>query len=379
MTATSPAEASGNRQLQSDISPMPQPQAGARLAENVAPLALRRPTDQPVVTPPPTTASPLPEQKPGEFDPSPPPPKPAPEPRSKEQFDAEQRAIYLESRGAPAETVKSWRDQAAILEAERARKEAYTTKQYESDLAQYNARETAKATARQKIPETQETLKQQRLTTQQAQQKQDLEAQFGNLPQHVHEYLAKGKENTMLAVNSLEGLKNARMAMDAGTLFGIDAPIKLLYYQARAAAGDADASRIVAATQNYKTSLGPLAAQAIRAYGGTQISNQDRIMGMQMSGADVSLDEKSARRLLDIAERSAVAKINEHRGDLDNMLQKQPPMLRRMYDVPDPLAPVPADKGAGAPKEFASEADAAAARLPRGTKVRINGRMGTVQ
>ena len=44
----------------------------------------------------------------------------------------------------------------------------------------------------------------------------------------------------------------------------------------------------------------------------------------------------------------------------------------------DPLTGMPAAK-IDEVRDFASEAEAAAAHLPKGTKVRVNGRRGTVQ
>lgn len=82
--------------------------------------------------------------------------------------------------------------------------------------------------------------------------------------------------------------------------------------------------------------------------------------------------------MLDIAERSAIAKINEHRGDLDNLLKTQPPTLRRLYDVPDPLTAMPAEKAA-APPSFATMQEAEQANLPRGTKIIVGGKRFKVQ
>lgn len=357
-----------------DITPMPVPAPGVQLAQayQTPPLAPRRPTDAPPAMPAPQTSEPLPAgPATGVFDKPTPPSMPSPEPRTPAQAFYERRLAEEQD----PETQRFLKDRIAPLEAERARKEAITMKQYDSDRALYNQGMEAWTTSQRSLPQTQEDLKQKRYATQKQQEEDAQRAQFGNLPPAVHEYLSESKKTALGAVNALEGVRNAKEVVDAGTLFGIAAPAKLAYYQLRAEAGDKEAARIVAATQTYKTALGPVAAQAIKAYGGTQISNEDRRQGMAMAGADVSLDEKTARRMLDIAERSAIAKINEHRGDLDTMLQNQPAMLRRLYDVPDPLTGMPSAKRT----DFPSMEEAQKANLPVGSRFTINGKKFKVQ
>jgi len=372
--AGSPPEAAGNRPIVSDIAPMPA--AGTQTAQyQPPPIAPRRPTDAPVVMPPQQTAAPLPPQATGMYERPTPPKMPDPTARSPVEADFEQKSLREQD-----PVLQRWyAGQAAIRAEARTKRDALNTKEYESERALYDQKYRAWEDAQRKLPETAEDLKKKRYEVQQQAEQDAQRAQFGNLPQHVHAYLDEGKKNAISAVGSLEGIRNAKEVVDAGTLFGVAAPAKLLYYQGLAEAGDKNAARIVAATQTYKTALGPVAAQAIKSYGGTQISNEDRRQGMAMAGADVSLDEKTARRMLDIAERSAIAKINEHRGDLDTMLQKQPPLLRRMYDVPDPMAAIPAEKSAAAPRVFNSMEEAEAAKLDRGTRIIINGKKFKVQ
>jgi hypothetical protein len=209
-------------------------------------------------------------------------------------------------------------------------------------------------------------------------EKEATRATYGNVPSFVMDDLKDRKTKAATAVGSIEGINNAKLAMEAGTVFGVTAPAQLLYYRARATAGDQNAQRIVTATETFKNNLGPIAAAAIKAYGGPQISNEDRRFGLQMSGADITQDEASARRLLDIAERSAQAQLKDHRQYLDTALKNQPPVLRQMFDVPDPLPgiPVPA-AGPKAVVDVASEAEAQ--KLPSGTRFRLNGRTGTVK
>jgi soluble lytic murein transglycosylase-like protein len=325
----------------------------------------------------------VPVVAPGEFiRPKPVPPKPPdPTPMSPRETAARQA---LQSQYIADPTFK-YRAEKAIAEEEAKRKfiddrniEAYKADaqrfpQQEADyykmleerprIKEKHAAEMAKAAAEQRDRAAKE---QQRAT-------------FGDMPSFVMDDLKDRKAKAATAVGSLEGMNNAKLAMEAGTVFGITAPAQLVYYRARAAAGDQNAQRIVTATETFKNNLGPIAAAAIKAYGGPQISNEDRRFGLQMSGADITQDEASARRLLDIAERSAQAALKDHRQYLDDTMKDQPPALRRMFDVPDPLPGVPVS--AAGPKTVVDVADEAEAqKLPPGTRFRLkNGRTGTVK
>jgi hypothetical protein len=224
-----------------------------------------------------------------------------------------------------------------------------------------------------------EKLKQEKYSTQKQAEEDQLKGAYGNLPPHIHTYLKDSKDKAQSAVGALEGLGNAEAALNAGTLFGIDAPARLLWYKAKAAAGDQEAARIVAATETYKTSLGPVAAQAIRSYAGPQVSNNDTKLGFMMAGADYTLNEKSARQLIDIAKRSGLAALNEHRDNMDTMLKGQQgeERLRRVYDVPNVMPGVPMP--GGGPASFATEEAAKASNLPDGTPIMINGRRARIR
>jgi hypothetical protein len=294
----------------------------------------------------------------------------------------ELKGIAIQQQAPDNDIVQAWGQK--FIDFGKARREAEyqrQVEQYKSDIQYWNAQELQRVEREANLPKTQLELQEQASKLRAAQAQEQSRTAFGTLPDHVVSYLSEGKKNALAAVGSLEGLRNAREAMNAGTVFGIDAQAKLLYYRARAAMGDPDAQRIVAATETFKTNLGPVAQAAIRAYGGTQISNQDRLFGLQMSGADIGQNEASAKRLLDIAERSAQAKIAEHRSDLDDILQGQPPRVKRMFDVPEPVAstPFPAKPSPQAAPVIDVGSEAEAQSLPQGTRFRLNGRTGTVR
>jgi len=170
---------------------------------------------------------------------------------------------------------------------------------------------------------------------------ENVEQAFGNLPGHVVADLTKRQASAQTAVDAITAMNNAKLAMDSGTIFGLGADAKLLYYRARAFAGDQDAARIVASTENFKNNLAPLALKMIHGVGGSQISNEDRRVGTQMAGSDITQNRQSAERLIEIASRAAQNEINIHRAYLNMALQGQPARLKSMFDVQEPLPGIP--------------------------------------
>jgi hypothetical protein len=327
----------------------------------------------------PQTSAPLPNQAPGVYD------KPIP-PELPKRTQEDPRHQYLiteilrrKQMGDDPVIINGLEAQAAEWEKRRAFKDAENQRKYQSDLAQHNEKMQNFLTANQGLPMAKEKLTQEKYSTQKQAEEDQLKGAYGNLPPHIHTYLKESKDKAQSAVGALEGLGNAEAALNAGTLFGIDAPAKLLWYKAKAATGDQEAARIVAATETYKTSLGPVAAQAIRSYAGPQVSNNDTKLGFMMAGADYTLNEKSARQLIDIAKRSGLAALNEHRDNMDTMLKGQQgeERLRRVYDVPNAMPGIALP--GGGPASFATEEAAKASNLPDGTPIMINGRRARIR
>ena len=344
------------------------PPIGARGGVAIPPLAEENPVTPSDIMPAPTRVAeargvvpgaapvqpPSPGAAPGEYrPPKPTPPEPLKripetdlERRIRETLiiNPEYRPALLAAQQAAAERKMAEDSEKTRYQADVQRYEA-ERKEEQAWLAGAGEREDKKRMRDLQVQEHQQKVKQ-------AQEAEQLRQTYGNLPAPIASHLEESKKGAAVASASLEGMANARQAMEAGTIFGFGAEAKLIAYQVAAAAGNKYAARIVAATETFKTNLGPAAQAAIRAYGGAQISNEDRRFGLQMSGADISQNEESARRLLDIAERSARAKLVEHRDTTETFLKGQPEILRKLYHVPDPLPGV-AVRG-GAPTEASS-------------------------
>lgn len=66
-------------------------------------------------------------------------------------------------------------------------------------------------------------------------------------------------------------------------------------------------------TEAYGAAIGSRVASMVKAFGsGTAISDGDRRFAADMAGGNITLDEKSMRRILDIGEKAARGKIDQH-------------------------------------------------------------------
>jgi len=227
---------------------------------------------------------------------------------------------------------------------------------YDAQVQDWRTKEAAYQQSKATEQERQTALERHGLELKKQQEADALTQSYGNLPAPVASHLDESTKTAKAASGSLEALNDARLAMEAGTLFGLGANAKLLAYRAAALAGDRDAARIVAATETYKTNLGPIIQATVRGYGGTQISNKDLDFARSMAGADITQNRETAERLLKIGEQAARYTLQEHRDRVDTLLAGQPAKareaLRSVYNVRDPLPGVAV--GGGKPSDVSS-------------------------
>jgi hypothetical protein len=257
--------------------------------------------------------------------------------------------------------------------------------QYRADVARAEAALAKHEQEKATVQERGQSLTKNKLDLENARRAEQVRNIYGDIPEHTRKYLEESRDTAMSATNTLQAINQAKVAMDAGTVFGAGAELKLMGYRAAALAGNKEAAKIVAATQIFKTSLGPMIQDTVRKYGGSQISNIDLKFAREMGGQDISQDPATAATLLRIGEQVSNQHIKEHGERVNNMIQGQPATahntLRETYRVPGMLPSVPIggpEPAAAAPRAFATEAEAAASGLPRGTPVIINGRRGRI-
>lgn len=132
----------------------------------------------------------------------------------------------------------------------------------------------------------------------------------------------KSQEGATAARDDINSIHRARTELDAkgGVFSGSKADVKLYLSKAAELLG-VPASDKIANTEAYGAAIGQRVASMVKAFGsGTAISDGDRRFAAAMAGGQVTLDEKSMRRILDIGEQAARGKIDIHNSLVDHTL-----------------------------------------------------------
>jgi len=120
------------------------------------------------------------------------------------------------------------------------------------------------------------------------------------------------------AAVGLNGLREARKAIDGGAITGFAADQRLALQKIGALLG-ADPAKVTN-TETFRAAIAPQVAAVMKAtVGSTQISNADREFAERAAGGSITLDQTSITRLLDIMERASTAVIAEHNDRLDRI------------------------------------------------------------
>ncbi|MBR0868933.1 hypothetical protein JQ633_01075 [Bradyrhizobium tropiciagri] len=131
----------------------------------------------------------------------------------------------------------------------------------------------------------------------------------------------QSQEKASAARDDINSIHAAREQLDAqgGVFSGTLADKKLALGKIYAMLGG-DNSK-VANTESYGAAIGQRVASMVKAFGsGTAISDSDRKFASAMAGGNITLDESSMRRILDIGEKAARAKIVQHNQFVDKIV-----------------------------------------------------------
>lgn len=342
-----------------------------------------------VITPQaaPTQAPPQPEQLPPELRQGPPPPIPAPEPMSPREVGA-RRALAGE--GSQDPVVRGAADLVIKEETDRRnRADAMRGTQYQEDRKHYDEiekkkvdwvlgaqkrQEEAAAAAAAAEKHKHEMLK--------ATDEESRRRMFGNLPaDEVLKELKSSKDIAHSVRTGIIAVHDAREALKGGAITGSAADFRLGVAKAVTALGFADKGDVVANTETFRAAMAPVVASILHAtVGTTQLSEGDRKFAERAAGGNIALDPQSIERLMGIIERNSNEVLAQHQNKVKTFFGDSP-QGNALFGVETPTfkkADATAPQ-AGAPHEFATEKDAEAAGLPRGTIVIINGRRGRVQ
>lgn len=129
------------------------------------------------------------------------------------------------------------------------------------------------------------------------------------------------QEKAFAARDDVDAIHRARGELDqkGGVFSGSFADKKLYLAKAAELLGVPNAGSIQN-TEAYGSAIGQRVAVMVKAFGsGTAISDGDRKFAAAMAGGQVTLDENSMRRILDIGEKAARSKIDYHNQFVDKV------------------------------------------------------------
>lgn len=155
--------------------------------------------------------------------------------------------------------------------------------------------------------------------------------------------------------SGLTGLREARAAIQGGAITGAAANQVLGLQKIGAALGLSNSDKIVN-TETFRAAIAPQVAAVLKSTVGTaNISNTDREFAEKAAGGNITLDEKSISRLLDIMEKASVGKLTAHQKTLE-----------KVYPDPEKYARERALFGVDMPAEIPAPVQAAPASPDRG-------------
>jgi len=125
------------------------------------------------------------------------------------------------------------------------------------------------------------------------------------------------------ARDEIQSIHRARSQLDApgGIFSGTAADTRLKLAKVAEFLGVPDAGKIVN-SEAFGSAIGSRVLALVKNLGsGTAISNADRDFAAAMAGGNLKLDEKSIRRILDIGEKAARVRIQQHNDLVDHTLK----------------------------------------------------------
>jgi len=185
-------------------------------------------------------------------------------------------------------------------------------------------------------------------------------AQLTVLKDSVLPKLDESQKGATAARDEIQAIHRAREQLDApgGIFSGSASEIRLKVAKAAELIGVPNADKI-SNTEAFSAAIGSRVLSLVKGLGaGTSISNADRAFAERMAGGNISLDETSIRKILEIGERAARSKIDTHNATAGKII-KSNEALKPYADVYGVEAPgqYQRPKGGQAPSTFSSPAD----------------------
>lgn len=167
----------------------------------------------------------------------------------------------------------------------------------------------------------------------------------GGENKQVFDAVAESATSARAAAVGLNGIREARKAMEAGGIFGAGADWKLELQKVGASLGIADPQAIVN-TETFRSAIAPQVSAMLKStVGSANISNSDREFAEKAVGGNINLDKGTISRLLDIMERASTESLKRHQSVLDRVYPEggQFDRERALFGVDIPAAPPAAE------------------------------------
>lgn len=164
----------------------------------------------------------------------------------------------------------------------------------------------------------------------------------GGSDKQIFDTMDESAKQARQTAAGLTGLREARAAIQGGAVTGQWANEKLALQKIGASLGITDPSKIVN-TETFRAAIAPQVASVLKSTVGTaNISNTDRDFAEKAAGGNITLDEKSILRLMDIMERASAGQLEAHQKRLDKVYSDPDKFVREraLFGVDMPAAPV---------------------------------------
>jgi hypothetical protein len=181
----------------------------------------------------------------------------------------------------------------------------------------------------------------------------------GGSNKQVFETMEKSHSSAAAAASGLNGIREAKKALNAGGIFGFGADQRLAFAKLGSIIFGPDAA--VENTETFRSAMAPQVAAMLKAtVGSVQVSNADREFAEKAAAGSITLDEKSIKRLVGVMERMGNEAVRIHKKKMDAVYPDKPEFARERalfaVDVEEGAAPAapaaPEQSGDGGWKEI---------------------------
>ena len=268
--------------------------------------------------------------------------------------------------------------QPLITYGEAQRKQEYDArvKDWQDQMLIRRQKELAEEAFAREAPQRELKMQQEKEALAKAQQESRLRAQFGNMPpDEVFKQVTASKTQAMAAKQALTASQAAMGAFDKGAITGTGANQRLDVAKLFTGLGLVDKGNLIANTEVFRSAMQPVVAAILHQTSGTsQLSEGELAFAKAAAAGNITLDAQSIRTLMGIIDKRSQEVLKDHQTMMSALFGDNNPQAKAMFGVEGPTR---APSAPGAVVDVANEAEAQ--KLPKGTKVRINGRTGTVQ